>query len=183
MSTEKRDGPEYHDTKQIPRVVVPGNTLDAVLTEVRAMRDESRVSNQELTEKVDTLSLNVDALQHDAKDTRLRLGRMERELDEVKDRQANNSVRVRGESEVNLKQDSAIAEVVTKVRAIEENQAKAAEERAETAEYVKEIRDTVVKSASSVKTFFTHPKVVFVGKTIFALAVAYSAAKGIKVVP
>lgn len=36
---------------------------------------------------------------------------------------------------------------------------------------------------SAVTGFFKNPKVIFVGKVIFALAVAYSGAKGLKVLP
>lgn len=120
MSDTKESMPAQPQTREMEAVKVPTSQLDALILEVRAAREEQRASTAELTEKVDMLSVNVENLQHDAKDTRLRLGRMERELDEVKDRQANNSVRVKGESEVNLKQDAVIAEILTKVTALEQ---------------------------------------------------------------
>jgi hypothetical protein len=96
---------------------------------------------------------------------------------EEKDRRdATRSVRVRQESDVNLKQDAAIANVITRLGTVEENQTKAAEERASTAAMVKEVRDTVVGVA-------TNKKVVFIGKVLFGIAVAYSAAHGLKVLP
>lgn len=114
MSDTKQSMPAQPKTTEIPAVKVPGNTLDAVLLEVRAMREESRSSNQELTDKVEALIVTVDTLQHDAKDTRMQIGRLWREVDEVKDRQTNNSTRVKGESDVNLKQDAAISQVIVK---------------------------------------------------------------------
>ncbi len=72
-----------------------------------------------VNEKVDTLATNVEVLQHDAKDTRLRLGRMEREVDEVKGREGDRSMRIRAESSTNLEQDAALAQVIIKVGTIE----------------------------------------------------------------
>ncbi len=72
-----------------------------------------------VNDKVDTLATNVEVLQHDAKDTRQRLGRIEREVDDVKGRQNDGSMRVRAESATNLEQDAALAQVFVKVGAIE----------------------------------------------------------------
>jgi outer membrane murein-binding lipoprotein Lpp len=55
-----------------------------------------------LSDNVDTLSTSMETLTHDAKDTRLRLGRMERELDEVKDRQTSQSIRAKEPSQHDL---------------------------------------------------------------------------------
>jgi len=75
-----------------------------------------------LTEKMNavhgevmTVSENVELLQHDAKDTKLRLGRLERELDDVKERQTRNSSGVRSASEVDAKHDAAIGALVADV--------------------------------------------------------------------
>ncbi len=73
-----------------------------------------------VNEKVDSLATSVEVLQHDAKDTRLRLGRIEREVDEVKGRQNDGSMRVKAESATNLEQDAALAAVFVKVGAIEQ---------------------------------------------------------------
>lgn len=117
-----------------------------------------------LTSKVDILSENVELLQHDAKDTRLRLGRMERELDEVKDRQANASMRVRAESDVNLKQDSAIAEILVKVESIEQKT------DAQTA--------ILSRLESGAKALIRHPKVQLAGGIIWTALLMYAASKG-----
>lgn len=165
MAEETPKGPQYIATKQIPRVEVPQNTLDAVLTEMRAMRVEQRASTQELTDKVDALTITVDTLQHDAKDTRLRLGRMERELDEVKDRQTNASVRVKGESEVNLKQDAAIAMVITKVDRLEQKT------DAQTA--------ILEKLADGAKQVASNPKVQLLAGILWTALLGYLASKGL----
>jgi seryl-tRNA synthetase len=96
-------GPQYIATKQIPRVEVPQNTLDAVLTEVRAMRAESADQFLEVNE---------------------RFRKIEYRLDDVERRQTTNSTRVRGTSENDLKQDSAIATIFTEVDGLKESQAK-----------------------------------------------------------
>ncbi len=75
-----------------------------------------------INEKVDSLATSVEVLQHDAKDTRLRLGRMEREVDEVKGRQNDGSMRIKAESKANLEQDAAMAHVIAKVASLEETQ-------------------------------------------------------------
>jgi hypothetical protein len=134
--------------------------------------------------RLDTVETNVTILVDDKRSVNDRLSRIETwKENEVNARLSANSERVRGESSVNLKQDAVISTLVTDVAAVKEAQATAATERAETAAAVKEIRDTVVTTASGLAKFFKHPKVVFVGKAVFTLAAAYMAAKGIKVLP
>lgn len=151
--------PDQPKTKEIPAVVpqVPA-TLDAVLREVRETRHA-------VTAVVDQVSeLNE------------RVRQVEVSVEQSTARVNVQSLKVRGTSENDLRQDAAIAELVVRTAAIETNQGAAAKERADTAAMVKEVRDTVVGVA-------TNKKVIFVGKVLFALAVAYSAAHGLKVVP
>jgi len=154
MSDEK-DGPRYIATKKIPRVEVPGNTLDAVLHEMRALRAETANMFVEIS---------------------TRFTRVEDQLDAHEVRLNSGSIRARTESDVNLKQDSALSSLITRMDGVEANQRAAAEERAETAKYVKEVRDTIIGVA-------TNKRVLFVGKVLFALAVAYSGLHGLQVLP
>lgn len=75
--------------------------------------------------KIDTLSANVDLLQDDGRDTKARLIRLEGWKENVDTRIQTHSVKVRGTSENDLKQDSAIATLIVKTTTIEENQAAA----------------------------------------------------------
>lgn len=94
-------GPQYISTKQIPKVEVPQNTLDAVLTEVRAMRAESADQFLEVNE---------------------RFRKIEYRLDDVERRQTTNSVRARTTSENDLRHESLIAQTSTKVESLEKSQ-------------------------------------------------------------
>jgi hypothetical protein len=113
MSDEKPDGPQYIKTKQIPRVEVPGNTLDAVLSELRAMRSET-------SDRFDTLNATVDTLVEDGKSANKRITTIEVRFDEFVDRAAKNSMRAKQSSEIDLKHDAAIAMLHTKVDRVEE---------------------------------------------------------------
>lgn len=99
-------------TTELP--AVPAWAID-LTTSVKSMRAE-------LGAKVDELSGHVETLSYDAKDTRMRLGRIEREVDEVKNRQTDNSMRVKATSDENLTQDSAIALIATEVAGLKTTQ-------------------------------------------------------------
>ncbi|HVG83521.1 MAG TPA: hypothetical protein VM820_03350 [Vicinamibacterales bacterium] len=108
---------------------------------------------------------------------------LERAKLESDERASKNSHRVQLTSENDMAQDAKIATLFTDVAglktdmaAVKENQVTAAQERAETAAMVKEIKD-------SVTGFFKNPKVKFVGQLLFVLATGYAAARGIKVLP
>lgn len=60
----------------------------------------------EMNAKADRIEHNVELLQHDAKDTRLRVGRIERELDDVREQQRSAAVRP---SEHDLETQAALA--------------------------------------------------------------------------
>lgn len=104
------------------------------------------------------------------------IGRLDERVSKLEGRTDTASVRVRAESDVNLKQDSVIATLLTRLDVVEANQETAAKERAETAAKVAAIHDSVVG-------VIKNPKVKFVGRVLFGIAMAYAAAKGIKVLP
>lgn len=71
--------------------------------------------------RLDTVETNVSVLVDDKKTVNERLSRIEAwKENEVNARLNANSERVKGESQVNLKQDAAIAEILTKVRELEQ---------------------------------------------------------------
>lgn len=152
-------GPDYISTKQIPKVEVPGSQLDAVLSEVRAMRSEQAEAKGENANLFIQVFTRLDRLESQPPPT-------------------NGSLRAKVDttSQENREQDAAIASVVIRLGTVEENQTKAAKERATTAEDVKAIKDAIVGT-------LTNKKVLFVGKILFAAAVAYSGLHGLKVLP
>ncbi len=89
------DGPEYKDTKQIPKVEVPGNTLTAVLQEVRAMRAD-----------FDLVIGDVRGMKSDIRE-------LQRWRGSEEERQTKHSGGIREISNVNLKQDSQLAQLTT----------------------------------------------------------------------
>lgn len=168
----KRDGPDYRDTTQLEAVKVPPNALEALLYEVKALRaDVAAVREDAIVENKwrGLVDQRFDAVAR-------RFESFEGRLEGVEQRQNSGSERAKSFSDEQ-------ASILARLDAVEANQVTAAEERATTAAYVKEIRDTVVTAASKTSRFVSHPKVVFVGKVIFALAAAYSAAHGLKVLP
>ncbi len=96
-----RSMPPQPPTTKLPAVQVPQSTLDAVLGEVRAMRMETGDKFIEVS---------------------TRLSKMDNRIDDLERRQTSNSVRVRGTSENDLKQDAAIAGILTKVSGLERSQ-------------------------------------------------------------
>lgn len=102
---EKPPGPDYFSTKQIPKVEVPQNTLDAVLSEVRAMRAET-------TERLTTQANAIGELGE-------RIVKVEGRIDTLEGARTANSMKVRGISENDLAQESKIAERIIKETAFE----------------------------------------------------------------
>lgn len=101
MSDDKA-GPQYVPTKQIPKVEVPQNTLDAVLSEVRSMRDEQKglvVNVEVLTKHVDTLTSRVILV--------------ERRQDDQDTRGTKHSGGLVRASQADAQHDAAIAGIVT----------------------------------------------------------------------
>lgn len=152
--------PEQPKTKEIPAVSAPtpAPTIAMVIQEVRSLGGI-----------VEGLANEVIALGQ-------RMGKME-------DRQTAQSDRARAPSE----HDVAAAAELAKERAAREALEKKVDAQTvlltENTTATKEIRDAVVKTAGLFTRIVTHPKVVFVGKTVWAGAMLYAAAKGLKVLP
>lgn len=107
----KQPLPEQPKTIELPKVTVPGNTIDAILAEVRATREEVRG----VAANVDLLTNHVDVLSN-------RVSLVERRQDEADSRTAKHSGGLVRESSHNRDQDSAIAEIVTTVQSLKETQ-------------------------------------------------------------
>jgi hypothetical protein len=182
MNDEKPPNPATKPSmpKQPETTKLPAMTDRALLEDLaRVVKDgfrEQSVRADAQDERLDKIERQVDIAVQDGRENNKRITTLEVRFEEKDRRDDTRSVRVRQESDVNLKQDAAIANVITRLGTVEENQTKAAEERASTAAMVKEVRDTVVGVA-------TNKKVVFIGKVLFGIAVAYSAAHGLKVLP
>jgi hypothetical protein len=88
-------GPQYIATKQIPKVEVPQNTLDAILSEVRAGREESN-------QRFDKLETTVDTLLEDGKSANKRMTQIEVRMDMFEDRGTKHSSGVRHLSETDI---------------------------------------------------------------------------------
>jgi len=174
--SQRAVGPEYHDTTEMPAVRVSGNTLEAVLLELRALRSEQSDTRKELKADIQLVSSELKIVQGRTKLVEDRLEHLEKASDSTK-------THAKANTENDLKQDAAIASVIVRLDAVEQNQKDAAQERAATAKNVQDIRNAVVKTATGLAAFFDHPKVNLVGKAIFVLAAGYLAGKGIKVLP
>lgn len=128
-------GPFYPPTKQIPKVEVPQNTLDAVLSEVRAMRVET-------TERFDKIETTVDTLVEDGKVGNQRMTRLEFRMDQFDERGAKHSGGLVRASETDAKHDAAIAMLHTKVdrlnTALAENTATTSEIKTAVSGFLKE---------------------------------------------
>lgn len=101
MSDEKKEGPAYPPTTRLPRVEVPQNTLDAVLTEVRAMRAD------------------VHLVANDVTIIKERVRIVEMRVDDIEDRGTKHSGGIAKTSDHNLEQDAAIASVIVRVDNVE----------------------------------------------------------------
>lgn len=155
MADDKPPMPPQPTTKQLPAVTVPQNQIDAILVEVR----QANTSLGLLTGQV----RSVEA----------RMGGVESRVAELEQRQDKSSIRAQEPSQHDLAAQTAIAE---EKRAREERDEQLAKDLAEVKAKVAAIYDTVVGVV-------TNKKVIFVGKVVFALAVAYSGLHGLKVLP
>lgn len=130
-----KPGPDYFATKQIPKVEVPQTTLDAVLSEVRAMRSETaeRFETQanatfELGQKVADVVSRVEYLEESKKAT---------------------SIKVRGISENDLTQESKIAERIIKETAFE-NRLDRYEKKVDTIEKKTDAQTTILGEVKAI---------------------------------
>lgn len=142
---------------------------------VGSVKDTNTKIDQ-VNDKVDTLSMNVEILQEDGKDTKQRIIRIETWKDNVNERLNSNSQRARATSQVDLTHDAAIAKIVTEVDGLKASQADLTKTQAAQTALITAVHD-------SVTGFFNNKKVQFVGKLLFGLAMTYAAAKGIRVLP
>jgi hypothetical protein len=102
MSDEKK-GPEYFSTKQIPKVEVPQNQVSEILTILRGV-----------TGKVDTIADGQVELT-------TRVSRIEDELEQVKQRQNNSSMRAKSSTDADLAHDAALAAQASRQLELEKN--------------------------------------------------------------
>ncbi len=112
MSDPKPPGPFYPPTTRLPKVEVPQGTLDAVLTEVRAMRSETN-------DRLDSLEGAVASLVNDKMTTNQRLNILDTRINDMDTRAASNSIRAKSTSEMDMRQDAAISMLITKVDRVE----------------------------------------------------------------
>ncbi len=175
-NTPKPPMPPQPPTLKLSETEIQKELLNKMLRTMQDgfARQETRADSQD--ERLDKIEKQVEIAVQDGKDNNQRITRLEIKFEEEQKRAETTSIWKKTASQVDAQHDAAIGELVTKVTSIEVNQVAAAEERASTAKLVQEIRDTVVGVA-------TNKKVIFVGKVLFGLAVAYSAAHGLKVVP
>lgn len=180
MSDEKPPQPPAKTTVAFEKVPDWAIALTEKVT--TGFNEQSTRADQQ-DERLDKIQRQVDVAVSDGKENNLRVTRLEVRFDEKDKRDETRSVRVRQESATNLKQDAAIANVITRLATVEENQEAAKLERAETAANVVAIKDAVVKSSGVVVGVLTNPKVVWFAKFVFAVAALYSAAHGLGVAP
>jgi uncharacterized coiled-coil DUF342 family protein len=176
MPDEKKDGPVYPPTKQIPKVEVEGNTLAAILTEVRAMRAESGERFDKLEATVDKVETTVDTLVDDKREVRLELAGINKRIDRIEERADTSSLRVRGESEVNLKQEAVIAGVITRVGDVEKKV-----DEVLTKTDAQTVMLTEAKDAA--KKLWANPAAKALASALWLAFVYWLGSKGIKVTP
>jgi uncharacterized coiled-coil DUF342 family protein len=167
-------GPKYIATKQIPKVEVQGNTLDAILREVRAMRTENGERFDKLEATVDKVETTVDTLVDDKREVRLELAGINKRIDRIEERADTSSLRARAESATNLEQD---AELV-KERA-------AREELAKKVDAVLEKTDAqtamLARAENAAKKLWANPAVKALASALWLAFVYWLGSKGIKV--
>ena len=124
---------------------------------------------------------NLQLVTSDLEVVKGRVGNLEdaRRLDEA--RVNAHSARVKGTSENDLRQDSAIAHVIVRLDTVEANQTKAAEERAQTAAKVDETAANVVAIKDTVMGVVKDPRVIRFAGVVYKLAIAYAVGKGLHV--
>jgi hypothetical protein len=163
----RQDPPERREptTKEIPRVLVPGSTLDAVLYEVRAVRQDT-----------DLLVGNWRSIS----EWRGELEQWRADVDEAITR---NSRRVKEPSA----HDIAAATELAKERLAREALAQKVDGLAKNDEMqngeIAELKEMLTDVKNAVIGVIRNPKVRLIGQALFLLAGAYIAAHGLKIVP
>ncbi len=107
-SEEKKDGPDHRPTAAIEK---PPPWAISIM-------ERMNVGFSSLERRLDLVEGNVDITGSTVRELSGRITRMEGRMDLVDDRLNSNSVRARQTSDVDLKQDSAIATIVEEVAAV-----------------------------------------------------------------
>ncbi len=181
MSDEpKGPGPDYRPTSKLEQV--PAWAI-ALTEKMNQLTTTTATGFSSIESRLDTVESNLDIQGGSMRELSKRMTRIEDWKDGVDSRLDQGSLRAKTTSEVDLKHESNFGTVFTrldtqdkKLETLEANQVEAAKERAETAGYVKEVRDSVVG-------VINNPKVRALAKALWGLAMAYAAAKGLKVLP
>lgn len=137
--------PEQPKTKEIPAVTPIDASPAAIMREIRGLRGA------------------VDNLGNQLLDTRVEF---QAKIDELQGSLSKHSEPIRQTSRDNLRQDAAIATLVVRTEAIEQNQATAAKERAETSANVLAIK-------KAVGGVLKHPAVIALGLALVYFLTAW----------
>lgn len=126
----------HRDTATMPSALRLEKLLEACIEETKETRDETRETRRA-----------VDNIAGQQVTIITRLSKLEADAEEERRKRSGAIRAVTGEAERgskhNLEQDAVIAHVVTRLAAVESNQAAAATERGETAALVREIKSDV----------------------------------------
>jgi hypothetical protein len=160
-SDEKPPMPPQPTTKEIPRVMVPGNTLEAVLYEVRAMRTETG-------DRLDRIEATVDTVVEDGKAANMRMTRLEVRMDSFDDRGSKFSGGIRQLSDTDAKHENQLSSISARVNVVE-GKVDAVDAKVDTgfkevrselalnSQWTKELVDKLIDTG---KSFFkTHPEI------------------------
>lgn len=166
---DKPPMPPQPPTIQMPKVMVPQTTLDAVLAEVRA----SRVENADKFGEIATRFSQIDEWRN-----------------EVDGWRKTNSLNAKAPSQHDLETARQLAEEIAARKALSTDLGNArlelAQVKAETKTQTDLLRTADATNArieAALTGFFKNPKVRAVGQIIFTLATGYAAAKGLHVLP
>lgn len=150
--------------------------LDDKFERVAAILDEHGEKLNHCISGLKTLNSEVEDLKQENREFREFKG-------QVSERLKHNSERARGASEVDSKHDSNFATVFER---LDKQDATLASQNVAIAENTKTTEETaanVVAVKDAVVGVVKNPKVRFVGRVLFGLAMLYAAGKGIKVLP
>lgn len=114
--TMPNDDPKEHPTLEMPKVVVPESGLNAIMSELRAMRAET-------TGRLDNIEANVEMLVTDQRDTKARLIRVETRMDQYDERGTKHSGGLARITSNDEKQNAAIGQLVADVSELKSTQA------------------------------------------------------------
>jgi len=164
--------PAQPQTTQLPKVVVPEGSLNAILSEVRAMRAET-------TERLANIDTSIEVLHADKQQSNLRLAKIEVRLDTIEDRTTRHSGGLTRVSTNDAGQDAAIASIKATVDKLEANDvAQAAkvdslvQSQSQQMVWMKGLFDRGV-------TFWSDPKVVIIRNIVYGAIVLWATQRGL----